>query len=36
MPWSQYAGMTDQDLGAVFTYLQSLKPVSHRVERFTP
>jgi mono/diheme cytochrome c family protein len=27
MPWSQYSGMTDEDLNAVYTYLKSLKPV---------
>ncbi|MEP7259261.1 MAG: cytochrome C [Flavitalea sp.] len=36
MPWPVYAGMTDNDLGAIFTFLQSLKPISHRIVKFTP
>jgi mono/diheme cytochrome c family protein len=31
MPWPNYAQMTDEDLGAVFAYLQSLPPVKNRV-----
>lgn len=27
MPWTQYAGMTDEDLGAIHAYLQSLPPL---------
>lgn len=27
MPWSQYAGMTDRDLGAIYAYLRTLEPV---------
>ncbi|HEY6877293.1 MAG TPA: c-type cytochrome [Polyangiales bacterium] len=27
MPWSMYAGMTDQDLGAIYDYLRTVKPV---------
>lgn len=34
MPWSVYAGMTDQDLAAIFTYLKSLPPVSNKVVTF--
>ncbi|WP_128544832.1 c-type cytochrome [Larkinella soli] len=36
MPWTMYAGMSEQDLGAIYTYLKTVKPVSHKVERFTP
>lgn len=37
MPWEEYGGMNDQDLGAIFEYLhQSVKPVEHNVEKFTP
>jgi mono/diheme cytochrome c family protein len=36
MPWTQYAGMTRQDLGAIYAYLRTMAPVRHRVERFTP
>ncbi|WP_266363687.1 c-type cytochrome [Tellurirhabdus rosea] len=34
MPWTMYAGMTENDLGAIYTYLQTLKPVKHRVVTF--
>jgi hypothetical protein len=27
MPWSQYAGMSDQDLGAIYDFLRTQKPV---------
>ena len=36
MPWSVFAGMTDHDLGAIYQYLQSLKPISHRNAAFQP
>jgi len=32
MPWRFFRGMTDTDLKAVFAYLKSLAPVSHRVD----
>lgn len=28
MPWTQYAGMTESDLGAIYEYLKSLEPMS--------
>jgi mono/diheme cytochrome c family protein len=33
MPWTAYAGMTREDLGAIYTYLRSLKPVVNRVTK---
>lgn len=36
MPWLMYAGMTDEDLGAIYDYLKIVTPVNNRVERFTP
>ena len=36
MPWRMYAGMTEQDLGAIYTYLKSVKPVEHTVNKFSP
>ncbi|MCY7356154.1 MAG: c-type cytochrome [Rudanella sp.] len=36
MPWTMYGGMTETDLGAIYTYLRSVKPVKNKVERFTP
>lgn len=32
MPWLEYAGMTAEDLGAIYTYLRTLPAVEHRVE----
>lgn len=34
MPWTMYAGMTKDDLAAIYKYLHSLKPVTNKVERF--
>ena len=34
MPWSMYAGMTEEDLGAIYDYLKTQKPVKHQVNRF--
>jgi mono/diheme cytochrome c family protein len=36
MPWSMYAGMTEEDLGAIYDYLRTLKPIRNQVVRFTP
>lgn len=36
MPWIDYSGMTDEDIGAIFIYLQTLKPVKNPVEKFKP
>ena len=35
MPWSMYAGMTDEDLGDIYNYLRTIKPVKNSMERFT-
>lgn len=34
MPWLYYAGMTREDLGAIYAYLRTLKPVINRVQKF--
>ncbi len=34
MPWTYYAGMDDQDLGAIYAFLRSVPPVTNRVEKF--
>lgn len=34
MPWVAYSHLTEQDLGAMYTYLRSLKPVKHKVEKW--
>jgi mono/diheme cytochrome c family protein len=36
MPWAMYSGMTDQDLGAIYQYLRTLKPSKHSVVKFVP
>jgi cytochrome c553 len=36
MPWTMYAGMSEEDLGAIYEYLHSLKPVKNMVVKFTP
>ena len=36
MPWLMYAEMTEEDLGAIYAYLKTLKPVRNQVEKFTP
>ncbi|KAA3654101.1 MAG: cytochrome C [Calditrichaeota bacterium] len=36
MPWTLYAGMTEEDLSAIYAYLQTVKPVKNEVEIFTP
>lgn len=36
MPWVSYSEMTDGDLGAIYDYLRTVKPVDHTVERFSP
>jgi hypothetical protein len=35
MPWGMYAGMTEQDLGAIYDYLRTVPPVQNVVERWT-
>jgi mono/diheme cytochrome c family protein len=34
MPVSLYAGMTDEDLKAIYAYLRTVKPISNKVEKF--
>jgi hypothetical protein len=36
MPWSVFRNMTDQDLAAIFTYLKTLKAITHRVDNTVP
>ena len=36
MPWTMYAGMTEEDLGAIYTFLQTVNPVENTVVKFTP
>ncbi|HEX8172550.1 MAG TPA: c-type cytochrome [Thermoanaerobaculia bacterium] len=34
MPWIAFAGMTDHDLGAIYDYLKTVKPIDKRVNAF--
>ncbi len=34
MPWIMYAGMTDDDLKAIYAYLRSVEPVDNAIVRF--
>lgn len=36
MPWNAYAGMTDEDLRAIFAFLGTQQPVRNPIETFTP
>ncbi|PRY84966.1 cytochrome c [Mongoliibacter ruber] len=36
MPWVMYAGMKEEDLEAIYTYLMSLQPVENYIEKFKP
>ncbi|MEP6748944.1 MAG: cytochrome C [Bacteroidota bacterium] len=35
MPWNMYSKMNTEDLGAIYTYIASLKPIQNKVEKFT-
>lgn len=35
MPWSMYSGMKESDLNAIYSYLRSIKPIDHEVERYS-
>jgi len=34
MPWVAFGGMTEQDLGSIYDYLKTLKPIDHKVVTF--
>ena len=34
MPWTLYAGMTEEDLGAIYDYLRTVAPVRNAVEKW--
>ncbi len=34
MPWLTYSGMTEEDLGAIYTYLKTVKPIEKKVNPF--
>ena len=36
MPWTMFSGLTTDDLSGLYTFLRSLKPVTHKVVKYTP
>jgi mono/diheme cytochrome c family protein len=36
MPWASYGRQTDEDLRAIFAFLQTVRPVPHRVDNTLP
>lgn len=36
MPWTMYATMKEEDLKAIYAFLQSLDPIENTVQKFTP
>lgn len=36
MPWTMYAGMSEEDLGAIYDYLKSVPAAANVVERWVP
>lgn len=34
MPWTQYAGMSNEDLSAIFAFLRTVKPIANKVDPF--
>ena len=35
MSWSLYGNLKDEDLSAIYAYLQTVKPITNKVEKFT-
>lgn len=35
MPWTMYSQMTDEDIRAIYAYLQTVEPAENAVEKFT-
>lgn len=35
MPWIMYSGMNEEDLGAMYEYLRTVKPLESTIERFS-
>lgn len=36
MPWTMYAGMTEDDLGAIYDHLRTVKPVENAIVKWMP
>jgi hypothetical protein len=34
MPWARFAGMSREDLGAIYDYMKTLKPIKKKVDSF--
>jgi mono/diheme cytochrome c family protein len=35
MPWTMYAGMTEEDLSAIYAYLRTIRPVRNKVQKYS-
>jgi len=35
IPWTMYAGMTRENLGAIYEYLRTVPPANNKVVRYT-
>ncbi len=35
MPWTMYAGMTEEDLGAIYAFLRTVRPVRNKVQKYS-
>jgi mono/diheme cytochrome c family protein len=36
MPWMMYSGMNETDLGAIYAYLRTFKPIENQIIKFRP
>jgi hypothetical protein len=36
MPWLHFSGMTDSDLGAIYSHLRTIKPLKNEVQKIVP
>ena len=36
MPWKMYAGMTEEDLKAIYRYLRTIPPIKNEIVKYTP
>jgi hypothetical protein len=35
MPWTMYAKMKEEDLSAIYAFLETVKPIENQVEKFS-
>jgi hypothetical protein len=36
MPWLEYARMSEDELGAIYDYLRTVKPINHKIANVFP